>query len=315
MRYSRLCAIATAFATGLSLSSPIAAAGPLREEHLDHLPPADIVLLGEVHDNPDHHRNQARAVAALRPSALVFEMLTPAQLAAPLGAGERSSSAALAEALHWQQSGWPAFSLYWPIFAAAPAARLYAAGIGREDARRAFRQGAQSYFGEETALYGLDQPLPADLQAGLEAEQMQAHCQSMPAEMMPAMVEIQRMRDAALARAALRALRETGGPVAVIAGTGHVRTDYGAPAVIGRVDPHVRVLALGQIEAERPPPGTEVADAQEADAEVADTQLGQQLGEAAAAGGTQPFDLQPFDLWIVTAPIAREDPCLALRGG
>jgi hypothetical protein len=229
MRYSRLCAILVAFSIDLALSSHFAAAGPLR---------------------PDHHRNQARAVAALRPKALVFEMLTPGQLARPLGARERSSSTALAEALQWQQSGWPEFSLYWPIFAAAPEARIYAAGIGREDARRAFTQGAHSYFGAEAGLYGLDQPLPADLQAGLEAEQMAAHCQAMPAEMMPAMVEIQRMRDAELARAALRAFRETGGPVAVIAGSGHARTDYGAPAMIRRADPGIRVLALGQIEAD-----------------------------------------------------------------
>ena len=34
-------------------------------------------VIGEVHDNPHHHRNQARAVAALKPGAIVFEMLTP----------------------------------------------------------------------------------------------------------------------------------------------------------------------------------------------------------------------------------------------
>ena len=32
---------------------------------------SDIVVLGEVHDNPAHHANQARAVAAIKPAALV----------------------------------------------------------------------------------------------------------------------------------------------------------------------------------------------------------------------------------------------------
>jgi uncharacterized iron-regulated protein len=301
MRYSRLCAILVAFSIDLALSSHFAAAGPLREDRLDHLPPADVVVLGEVHDNPDHHRNQARAVAALRPKALVFEMLTPGQLARPLGARERSSSTALAEALQWQQSGWPEFSLYWPIFAAAPEARIYAAGIGREDARRAFTQGAHSYFGAEAGLYGLDQPLPADLQAGLEAEQMAAHCQAMPAEMMPAMVEIQRMRDAELARAALRAFRETGGPVAVIAGSGHARTDYGAPAMIRRADPGIRVLALGQIEADAHGPKERRAEERRAEEQGAE--------ETTSAGAL------PFDLWIATPRLEREDHCLSLRGG
>jgi uncharacterized iron-regulated protein len=36
---------------------------------------ADVVVLGEVHDNPQHHANQAAVVRALQPSALVFEMI------------------------------------------------------------------------------------------------------------------------------------------------------------------------------------------------------------------------------------------------
>ena len=47
----------------------------------EDLPRADVVLLGEVHDNPAHHAFQAEAVAYLAPRALVFEMLTPAQAA------------------------------------------------------------------------------------------------------------------------------------------------------------------------------------------------------------------------------------------
>ena len=39
---------------------------------------ADIVLLGEIHDNPEHHANQAAIVRALQPAALVFEMFPQA---------------------------------------------------------------------------------------------------------------------------------------------------------------------------------------------------------------------------------------------
>jgi len=59
-----------------------ARAEAIRPDALDALPGgARIVFLGEVHDNPHHHRNQARAVAATGPAALVFEMLSPAQAA------------------------------------------------------------------------------------------------------------------------------------------------------------------------------------------------------------------------------------------
>ena len=57
-----------------------AAAAEVGPEALDSLA-GEIVVLGEIHDNPDHHLNQARAVAALDPAALVFEMLTPDQAA------------------------------------------------------------------------------------------------------------------------------------------------------------------------------------------------------------------------------------------
>ena len=41
----------------------------------------DVVILGEIHDNPAHHEVQAERVADIQPRALVFEMLTPEQAA------------------------------------------------------------------------------------------------------------------------------------------------------------------------------------------------------------------------------------------
>ncbi|MEC7965859.1 MAG: ChaN family lipoprotein, partial [Pseudomonadota bacterium] len=98
---------------------------------------ADIALLGEVHDNPDHHLEQARIVTAMQPAALVFEMLTPAQVTAAEGV-DRQDLAALAGALGWADSGWPDFQIYAPVFAAAPMAQLYGAGLPRAQARAAY---------------------------------------------------------------------------------------------------------------------------------------------------------------------------------
>jgi uncharacterized iron-regulated protein len=93
---------------------------------------------------------------------------------------------------------------------------------------------------------------------------------------MAGMVEAQRLRDAALAQAVLEALLETGGPVAVITGSGHARIDLGVPSVLRRAEPELAVIAVGQIEAPAEP-------------------------------------VQPYDLWIVTAPAPREDPCAVFR--
>src|SRR4051794_8681519 len=86
---------------------------------------ADIVVLGEIHDNPDHHRNQAEIVAALQPAALVFEMIPQAREdEVNTLRSEGASPDAIAKALDWTASGWPDFSFYAPILEAAPKARI-----------------------------------------------------------------------------------------------------------------------------------------------------------------------------------------------
>lgn len=222
---------------GLSFALPVAA--------------QDVVVLGEVHDNPAHHAFQAAKVAEMNPAAIVFEMLTPAQ-AENAEPELRGDPVALAEALEWSDSGWPDFEMYYPIFAAAPEAAIYGAQVPREKARAVVEGGLAASFGKDAARYGLDRPLPEQEQAAREALQMSAHCDALPPDILPGMVEIQRLRDAVLARAVLNALDETGGPVAVITGNGHARRDWGMPAVLSFVQRELEILVVGQTEDDRP---------------------------------------------------------------
>ncbi|WP_273248350.1 ChaN family lipoprotein [Sediminimonas qiaohouensis] len=242
---------------------------------LERMRAAQVVILGEVHDNPAHHAAQARAVTAVQPAALVFEMLTQAQ-AARVTPDSRGDALALARALNWAETGWPDFTMYHPIFTAAPGARVYGAAVPRAQARAAMQEGVATYFGGDAGAYGLREPLPQGQQDAREAMQMAAHCDALPEAMLPGMVGLQRLRDAELARAALRALDEAGAPVVVITGNGHARRDWGVPAVLERVRPEVSVFALGQ-------------------------------GEAGVApeGG--------FDAVRYAAPAEREDPCAAFQ--
>ncbi|WP_116134946.1 ChaN family lipoprotein [Tropicimonas sp. IMCC34043] len=233
---------------------------------------AQMILLGETHDNPWHHQNQAAAVAAIAPAALVFEMLTPEQ-AGIANATERSEAGAMATALDWDKSGWPDFAMYHPIFLAAPQARIYGAAVPYDDLKAAMSDGAAAAFGDQAERFGLA-PLAAEDQAAREAEQMEAHCNALPEEMLPGMVEAQRLRDARFSEVALQALAETGGPVVVITGNGHAQRDTGMPAYLAVAAPDLRLLSLGQFEAPPQDPGS-----------------------------------VPFDDWIVTAPAEREDPC------
>lgn len=234
-----------------------------------------MVILGEVHDNPLHHENQAMAVASLQPTAIVFEMLTPEQ-AARATSDLRGDADALATALGWAESGWPDFALYHPIFVAAPEAAIIGAAVPRTEARRAFDEPLAEVFGPGAASFGLDRALGAEDQAGREAEQMAVHCDALPEAILPGMVAAQRLRDAVLARAAIEAVAAHGAPVVVITGTGHARRDIGVPAKIARAAPELSVLSVGQLESD---PGPDA----------------------------------PFDLWIVTDPHPRPDPCAAFR--
>ena len=169
-------------------------ASEISADALERLSPADVVILGEIHDNPEHHRNQAMAVAAIQPRALVFEMLTPQK--AMQTPTDRSDAAALARVFDWQSSGWPDFAMYHPIFAAAPEARIYGGDLPPGDARRAVSEGAASVFGADAPEYGLGTPLSPEDQSLREAEQRDAHCNALPEDLLSGMVEAQRLRDA-----------------------------------------------------------------------------------------------------------------------
>lgn len=243
------------------------------------LPEAQVVIVGEIHDNPKHHENQALVAATLRPKALVFEMFGP-RAALEATPEKRRRSEDLAGALGWEDSGWPDFTWYYPIFVAAPDAAVFGGAVPREDARRAVQEGAAEVLGSSAALFALDRDLPDTQQADREALQKSAHCDALPEDILPGMVEAQRLRDAALSRAVLAALAEAGGPVLVITGNGHARRDWGIPALLEEAAPGTSVLVLGQFE---------------------------------ASPEAQYGDAPPFDHWLITEPAAREDPCAAFR--
>lgn len=197
---------------------------------------AGIFILGEVHDNPTHHATQAKIVADLKPQAIVFEMLEP-DVALRVTTENRTNAAELEALLDWNASGWPDFSMYHPIFTAAPEAAIFGAAVPRDDARRAVSEGASAVFGGAASLFGLDQALPEDEHTQRVDLQREAHCNALPEDLLPGMVEAQRLRDAALARAAVAAYAHAQAvsdepKVVVIAGNGHAREDWGVPALL-----------------------------------------------------------------------------------
>ncbi len=211
----------------------------------------DVLVLGEIHDNPHHHAIQADRVGAFQPAAIVFEMLTPEQ-AARVTPGLIADRAALEDALNWSEGGWPDFAMYYPIFSAAPDAQIFGANVPGQNERGKMNRKLAQYFGQVGPAYGLDKPLAEDQQTAREALQMAAHCDALPAKALPSMVAFQRLRDAVLADAIQVAVAQTGGPVVVITGNGHARRDWGAPALLAEKYPEIDVKVIGQTEDDAP---------------------------------------------------------------
>jgi uncharacterized iron-regulated protein len=211
------------------------------------------ILLGEKHDNPDHHRLQARAIRALvardRHPAVVFEMISVdrARALEEHLASHPLDAAGLAEALAWEESGWPPWELYRPIVAAALEARLpLVAGDFSRRKLGALSHGKGPELDELRRELGIEQGAPQRVREVLTGEIREAHCGKAPESVLPIMVEVQHARDAHLARA-LRAAGAEDGAV-LITGAGHARKGLAVPLFLEA--PDVYVIAFVEVRAD-----------------------------------------------------------------
>jgi uncharacterized iron-regulated protein len=256
---------------------------------------AHFVLLGETHDNPDHHRLQARLVRAAaangRRPALAFEMLDTTQqgaVDAAVAAPDRTADS-VAAAVAWAKSGWPAFDLYRPIFAAGLEARLplVAANLPRKVVRQAVESGESALPAALRERLAREPPLAPAERDALRREMGESHCGKLPDEMFDPLILAQRARDAEMAEQLVRA--DAGQGAILIAGAGHVRNDRGVPAHLAR-DPQAKPsVAVAFLEVR---PGRCTAADYAEDLEV---------------------DALPFDYVVFTPGAEREDPCKAMK--
>ena len=210
---------------------------------------ADFVAIGELHDNPDHHRMQAKLVAALAPAGLAFEMIPQIkeEVVNRLRA-DGVSRAELGEALEWEASGWPAWRYYASILEAAPDAYVAGGGLSKSDLGAVYTKGAAGLGEDMAARYGLNAAMPDADRAAMLDEQYAAHCELIERERLGAMVEVQRAWDAAYAEAWHRAGIAGGGLSVLICGNAHARLDRGAPAYLALAVPDATIASIGLLE-------------------------------------------------------------------
>lgn len=252
------------------------------------------VLIGETHDNADHHRLQAwliEQIAKDRKPAVVMEMINRDQLQAlqEYLVKPDANAAGLGTAIDWAARGWPDWSLYQPIAESAFRMDLpLVPGDADRISLGKVRSGGFEALNEDARKrLALDEPLSPQLSAALKREIGEAHCDLMPESSLPSMIQIQRYRDSVLANALVEA--DEGHGAFLIAGNGHVRTDRGVPWYLARQAPERTAMAVMLVEIEK---GAESID------DLVPT----------GPGGTPAADY----VWI-TPRAEREDPCERLR--
>ena len=217
---------------------------------------ARFVLLGEIHDNKEHHRIQSMIVDAMvkngRKPALVMEQFDVEQQkqlnAIVQGDGTREEKLRELSKLMRQGWNWP---LYQPMVASALQQKLplVAANLSREAVREAARNGFQALGMDEEARLALDSTWTPERNRQLAQEIAAGHCGKVPEHMLEAITKSQRARDAVMADKMLM-VRKTGG--VGIVGRGHARQDLGVPLYLAARAPEEKVLSIGMVEVYEP---------------------------------------------------------------
>jgi uncharacterized iron-regulated protein len=259
---------------------------------VEKLARARFVLLGERHDNPDHHRLQARIVEKLvqagRRPAVVLEMLDVSQqsLVDQYRARPDASAAGFGAALAWERTSWPPFAEYQPIFVVAFAHKLpiFAGNLPNADAKALVKQGLGALSAERVAQLGLAAPFPAPLETALLDELRASHCGQLPETLLAPMALAQHARDAQMAK--VLATAAVSDSAVLIAGGGHARLDRGVPYYLASLMP-----------------GATVANVVFREVRHGDAQPQQYAAEEG-----------PFDFVWFTPRGSDEDPCAAFHG-
>ena len=191
------------------------------QQLLARLAEPDRLIVGEQHDNADHHAAQfwlLQSLGELRPQgSLLLEMLTPDQQAKVTAVRQSASSPSdLPGALAWQE-GWD-WNLYGPIvrFALAQPYPLLAANLDNGEIR-AFYRSPPVLSGERSNAEAVKTILLGQIG--------DSHCGLLPDSQMPAMLAVQQQRDRRMAERLLSAPT----PSLLLAGGWHARKDVGVP--------------------------------------------------------------------------------------
>lgn len=254
---------------------------------------ADVVILGETHDNPLHHEIQSRVLKAMiadgKRMAVVFEQVNRNRQSdidralQPRQKIDRVEAIGATFAPGWD---WPEYK---PLVAQAVEAGLpvVAGNLDREALRPLVKDGWDSIAEGIRNHLAIDAAWNEEREAYLTKVIEESHCNAIDESLRDGLVRAQRLRDATLADAILSARGPERRQVVLIAGRGHARSDAGVPRYLEARDPKLKILSLGITEVE-----------------AGEVQVARYLADRA--------DGKPHDYLWLTPRFDRPDPCAEL---
>jgi uncharacterized iron-regulated protein len=227
---------------------------------------AEVVYLGELHDNAQHHVIQVRILETLladgsRP-AIAFEMVPETRQAA-LDAAVRSDAdrAEVDRQLEWTAQGWPDFAMYWPLFELARKNGLPVVATDLDPAvsRRIGRNGIGA-AGEDGGRLRSAMPDDPARDKAIAQRIRDAHCNQISESRALRMLESWYARNVVMARRVSGALG-LAPQVVVIMGRGHA-SPGGVPEQVAALRAGTRQLIVALFEGQADGPVEKTADVQ-----------------------------------------------------
>lgn len=219
-----------------------------RSEVVARLRAADVILLGETHDNPVHHRLQTALLSEVldagRKPVIVMEQFDTEQQTALDAATSPEAALAL------MPRGWDS-PQYSPIIAAARTSQLplVAGNVSRTATRPVIREGWQAVETPRREMLHLEAVWDAERETYMRKVITASHCGQIDEPLRDGIVRAQRLRDAVLADVALgRRAASPDGSVVFIVGRGHARSDVGVPRYLQARARGLKVLSIGFTE-------------------------------------------------------------------
>ena len=204
---------------------------------------ADIILLGELHDNLFQHRARADLISKLQSEEIVI-------VSEHLSFGrELTYSGILLEDLeiigfNKKAWNWPLHEVLYKKFEEF-SLPVFGVNLSKEDINNIY---AGRGFSQSDILTPIVKRSTLDSQSKdkLINDLIVGHCGVLEEDLLSFMYKVQRYRDAGMAYIASKVA-----PAIVIAGNGHVRRDYGVPQILKKINPNGNVISIAFLEIDK----------------------------------------------------------------